>query len=260
MPPTYSVKIWDSTLGRSTRILAAASEDAAVDSLAASPDGKWLASGAKDGVVKVWEAATGHEARNFRADDGDVTCLVFSPDGKQLVTSSGDKSIKIWDVSGGQLVRTLDAGSTWVSGICLSPDGKELASAGRDSAIKIWNTQTGAEIRALKAADRTDVTFSPDGKWIAGVGSHAWAARSSSSGTPRVVRRSRRSRSISRFTMSTSARTESGSRHPAIPIRISASGIRPREDLKYTLGGHPRQRSGGFCFRQDQQPTCLGQL
>src|SRR5262249_49359875 len=51
---------------------------AAVLSVAFSPDGRWIASGCQDGVVKVWDALTGQEWFSLKAHDGNVYGVAFS--------------------------------------------------------------------------------------------------------------------------------------------------------------------------------------
>src|SRR5262249_23583109 len=61
-----------------------------VTSVAFSPDGKRLASGAHDNTVKVWDAATGQEILSLNGHTGRVTSVAFSPDGKRLASVATD--------------------------------------------------------------------------------------------------------------------------------------------------------------------------
>src|SRR5580765_6385252 len=67
-----------------------------------SPDGKWLATGTKDGTVYIIDAATGKPIRTFSAHDA-VTALAISPTGKSLAVVTGDHdSLDIWDIEKGE--------------------------------------------------------------------------------------------------------------------------------------------------------------
>ena len=67
-----------------------------VNSVAFSPDGKWLASASDDKTVKVWDTTSGQETRTLKGHTGNVNGVAFSPDGKRLASASDDKTVKIW--------------------------------------------------------------------------------------------------------------------------------------------------------------------
>jgi RNA polymerase sigma factor (sigma-70 family) len=52
--------------------------------LAYAPDGKVVASGGRDRVLRFWDPASGKELRHFPIPEGQVCALAFSPDGKRL--------------------------------------------------------------------------------------------------------------------------------------------------------------------------------
>jgi RNA polymerase sigma factor (sigma-70 family) len=64
-----------------------------------SPDGKLLARGGFDQIVRVWDVQTGRPLAAFKGHGGAVTSLAFSPDGKTLASGSADSTALIWDVS-----------------------------------------------------------------------------------------------------------------------------------------------------------------
>jgi WD40 repeat protein len=64
-----------------------------------APDGKLLARGGFDQVVRVWDVQTGDERATFKGHNGGVTALAFSPDGRRLASASADSTALIWDVS-----------------------------------------------------------------------------------------------------------------------------------------------------------------
>ncbi len=123
-------------------------DSARVYAVAFSPDGRWLAGGGTDAIVKIWDAATGDELLRLPGHKGIVTNLAFAPDGQRLASGADDGAIRIWDVSptGNREWLTLD-GHNWVMfGVDFSPDGSLLVTASWDGAVKLWDAQTGAAL------------------------------------------------------------------------------------------------------------------
>jgi WD40 repeat protein len=119
-----------------------------VSSMAYSPDGKTLASTGSDGMIKLWDAATGKEQAALLASTSPFTPVAYSPDGKTL--ASADVAVSLWDVARGKEKAVLKGHSLMVSSAAFSPDGKELASGSLDKSIKLWDVATGKELATLK--------------------------------------------------------------------------------------------------------------
>jgi len=62
------------------------------------PDGKTFATGGFDGIVCLWDTATGAKLRVFEGHTRAVYCAVFTPDGAVMFTASADGSMRWWDV------------------------------------------------------------------------------------------------------------------------------------------------------------------
>jgi WD40 repeat protein len=65
--------------------------------IAISPDGKRLATAARDGAARLWNAADGVQTFVMKEHRSLVTGLQFSRDGRRLVSASSDGEIRIWD-------------------------------------------------------------------------------------------------------------------------------------------------------------------
>ena len=98
------LSVWDAATGEQilALIVHSGGERAlldAVTSVAYSPDGKRIASGDVEGVLKIWEAAAGQETLTLKAHAGQIRCLAFSRDGKWLLSAGTDGTLKVWDAS-----------------------------------------------------------------------------------------------------------------------------------------------------------------
>jgi RNA polymerase sigma factor (sigma-70 family) len=69
-------------------------------SLAFSPDGRLLATGATGPDIRLWGVYTGQELGTFRGHQGGITSLAFDAAGKRLVSGSMDSTALVWDVTG----------------------------------------------------------------------------------------------------------------------------------------------------------------
>jgi WD40 repeat protein len=139
-------------------------EDLVVN-VAFSPDGKWLASACRDGTVKLWDAATGAEARSWHAHPTGTNSLSFTRDSKRLATAGNDQAVRVWEVPGGkEILRIPNAGRC----AAFSPDGTRLASGGRDGVSHLWDAGTGKHVLPLGRCDSpvSTIAFHPDGKSV----------------------------------------------------------------------------------------------
>ncbi len=152
--------------------------DAAIKSIAFSPDGKCIVSACGDKTIKVWDAATGAELTTLRGHEGGVRSAAFSPDGMRIVSGSVDKTIKVWDAATGAELMTLKGHEKSIESVAFSPDGRRIASASDDKTVKVWHAVTGAELMTLRGHNGWVyfVSFSPDGKRIVS-GSSDWTVK-----------------------------------------------------------------------------------
>ncbi|KAK2574016.1 Notchless protein-like protein 1, partial [Acropora cervicornis] len=123
--------------------------------IAWSPDGKKLASGCKNGEIRLWNPTTGKQiGQVFKGHLQWITCLSWqplhsNPDCRLLASSSKDATIKIWDVVLGHLLRTLSSHTKSVT--CIRWGGEGLIySSSQDRTIKVWKADDGVLCRTLQ--------------------------------------------------------------------------------------------------------------
>jgi len=70
--------------------------------LSFSPNGLILASGSRDGTVRLWDVASGRELWSLKGHSNLVTSLSFSPDGRTVASGSLDTTVRLWNVASGR--------------------------------------------------------------------------------------------------------------------------------------------------------------
>lgn len=173
---TYIRTLVEPNLATADKKPVQASHLSIVESLAFSPDGKFLASGSF-GEVSIWDAQTGAFKQKLTGFADRVVALGFSPDGKLLATGGGapteDGEIKIFEVNGGKLAAEIKNGhSDTVFGVSFSPDGKLLATCGADKFVKVFEVPSGKFVKAFEGHTHhvLDVGWKFDGKLLASGG------------------------------------------------------------------------------------------
>ena len=133
-----------------------------------SADGKVLATGGFDGLVKLWDMATGDELPPIQAHADPVMSVAFSPDGLVLATASLDQTIKLWPLATRGEFDTLRGHESGVWAVAFSADGSRLASGGQDKTVRIWNTRPKPRKPALSGLSAWEpAIWSPDSKVLA---------------------------------------------------------------------------------------------
>jgi len=151
-----TLRTWSLDTGKETG--PAIQHGTGVLAVAYHPDGKSIASGGKDHVVRLWDVATGKQQERWLGHLGAVQALAFAKDAA-LVSGSVDRTVKVWTPGYSDVIA---AHADWVQ--CLALDGKNtmVASGSRDGSVKLWDVATTKLLHQLPAHNGaiTSIAFS----------------------------------------------------------------------------------------------------
>lgn len=157
--------------------------DGPVAQLAASRDGRWLASGDHNGLIRLWSTTSQAGLENARVLDGHwgrITQLAFTADNRWLVSGSSDSTVHLWQVN------ETDAKSAALqlrnkqgrfASLSVSDDGRWLAIAaaghlGNDVYVRLWDLAASDILNSFidlptYQGQLCSLAVSRDGDWIA---------------------------------------------------------------------------------------------
>ena len=158
-------------------------------SVSFSPDGGHIASGDRDGVVRLWDAVTGKLQRSYSGETGRVSAVALDPNGRSLAIAQNEMQEKgaplsIWDLANGSQLRQVSESikgrphyPAMLEAIAYAPDGHSIISSSNWYTMQLWNTRTGKKVQTLagEAPGRESMvdlgvglslTFSSDGSSI----------------------------------------------------------------------------------------------
>lgn len=156
----------------------------AVEAVAVSPDGRFIATGCFDKNVRLFDAATGKELRTYGGEQGhkgQVLCVAFSAKGDQIASGGADNKLLVWDVPVSVPVKTYALGAPGTA-VAVTSDGKTFALASADGTAKVYpqGEEKGAVVLKGPKAAVMGLAHLPNGNaWVtanADKGLHFFAA------------------------------------------------------------------------------------
>ena len=132
-----------------------------------SSDGtRFAASWPDEGVVRVFEVASGRMVQQITTIPGPASTSFAPTDDRLAVASSfeGLKAAVVIDLETGEQALTLEGHDHAVIDVAWSPDGRSVATTGVDGSVRIFEASTGRQRLALVGhrSHVVDVDWSPD--------------------------------------------------------------------------------------------------
>jgi WD40 repeat protein/DNA-binding SARP family transcriptional activator/tRNA A-37 threonylcarbamoyl transferase component Bud32 len=143
-----------------------------------SRDERTLASFGRDGVVRLWDVATGHETTSLRGHAAGGTWASLSSDGTRLASFAGDDSVRVWTLHARGEVATFPLGAGFYAGGSLDIAGGRAAvevlhvgspvdAVGQRARGIVFDPSTGAVQTRIPGVTGQVIRLSPDGRQLA---------------------------------------------------------------------------------------------
>jgi WD40 repeat protein len=144
--------------------------DAQVEAVAFSPDGRQLATGSGDMMVRLWQVEPSEsQLLHEEPFEAGVNDLAFSPDDGRLGVALKSEVVLLWDLADRSFDR-IEGHSDEVLSVAFSPDGRWLATGSRDGQILVWDLEDlSAPSKSPPSHDErvTSLVFDGEGRQLA---------------------------------------------------------------------------------------------
>ncbi len=143
------------------------------DSVALSPDGRWLAL-LDAGQVRLWalerQPALGLRPVPLEPAQREVWQILFSADGSHLVANLAVGGLEMWPVGE---TRSVLAGEPPFSAMAVGPQARLAVGRAGDNRLQVRDLVRDRELAQLEYRDHDVLAFSPDGQTLAITGTNA---------------------------------------------------------------------------------------
>ncbi len=134
-----------------------------------APDQSTIATACRDGLVRLWNVATGQVIATLPSGQTEVNSVAFSHDNRLLVAACDGGVVVIWDLANDKTKHEIVCSDKDVFMVAFSPDDSHLACGGCDHTVHLLETDTWNETSRLvgHTGNVESLAFSPTGHLIA---------------------------------------------------------------------------------------------
>jgi len=117
---------------------------ARVTAVAVSADGRRIATGAADGLIRVWDAETFRPVVEVRGHAAAVRAVEVSADGRTALTTGADGTARVWNLGTGRELRAFPTAGD--APAVFTPDGAAVRVPVADGRVVVRDLVTGLEV------------------------------------------------------------------------------------------------------------------
>ncbi|MDJ0976597.1 MAG: WD40 repeat domain-containing serine/threonine-protein kinase [Planctomycetota bacterium] len=163
--PGTTFDLYDLTTGQ--RLSAVGSDASQVIDFAWSPDGaRFLVACGRDGVARLYDAASGKTLQTFEGHTGYVMHVAFHPTKNLMASTAVDSSVRVWDLETGKELRHARGLPMRGNPVSWSIDGQLVCVHSNN--IHLFHADEGETCQPYalleRGADLSSLYFDPDGE------------------------------------------------------------------------------------------------
>ncbi|CAI9098039.1 OLC1v1034591C1 [Oldenlandia corymbosa var. corymbosa] len=145
----------------------------AVNSIAFSADGAYIATVGRDGYLRVFDYKNEQLICGGKSYYGALLCCAWSMDGKYILTGGEDDLVQVWSMDDRRVVAWGEGHNSWVSGVSFdsywtapSSDGTgestvyRFGSVGQDTQLLLWDLEMDEIVVPVRRPSGGSPTFS----------------------------------------------------------------------------------------------------
>ncbi len=161
--------------------------EGAINTVAFSPNGRWIVTASSDRTARLWDSQTGAPGPVLSHATNVITAT-FSRSNQSVLTVTEDSVARVWETASGRAVGPPMVHGYRITGAVISPDGQRVftigdraqtnqpafmrsSRGGEVASLRTWDPVTGSQIGdpfEHRAGTARSVALSADGQWLAG--------------------------------------------------------------------------------------------